>query len=58
MALEGADQEEFERWYLATRNALIGAAFLYVGNVDEVSTLTRRLRPRWQHWNVVYGIRP
>jgi RNA polymerase sigma-70 factor (ECF subfamily) len=56
MALEGADQEEFERWYLATRNALTGAAFLYVGNVDEALDLTQETYARsWQHWNVVYG---
>jgi RNA polymerase sigma-70 factor (ECF subfamily) len=56
MALEGADREEFERWYLATRNALTAAAFLYVGNVDEALDLTQETYARaWQHWNVVYG---
>jgi len=54
MALEGADQEEFERWYLASRNALTGAAFLYVGNVDEALDLAQETYARaWQHWDVV-----
>ncbi len=56
MALEGAGQEEFERWYLASRNALTGAAFLYVGNVDEALDLTQETYARaWQHWDVVSG---
>ena len=29
MTLEVTDQGEFERWYVASRNALIGAAFVF-----------------------------
>ena len=54
MAIEGANQEEFERWYLASRNALTGAAFFYVGNLDEALDLTQETYARaWQHWDVV-----
>ena len=54
MALEVTDQGEFERWYVASRNALIGAAFLYVGNMDEALDLTQETYARaWQHWDVV-----
>jgi RNA polymerase sigma-70 factor (ECF subfamily) len=56
MPVEGADQAEFERWYLASQKALIGAAFLYVGNVDEAIDLTQETYARaWQHWDVVSG---
>ncbi len=54
MPVDGADQAEFERWYLASRKALIGAAFLYVGNPDEALELTQETYARaWQHWDVV-----
>ena len=54
MALEDAGQREFERWYLASRNSLTGAAFLYVGNMDEALDLTQETYARaWQHWDVV-----
>ena len=54
MVAEGGDQEEFERWYLASRKALVGAAFLYVGNPDEALDLTQETYARaWQHWDVV-----
>ncbi|MGA3352733.1 MAG: sigma factor-like helix-turn-helix DNA-binding protein [Acidimicrobiales bacterium] len=54
MAVEGSDQWEFERWYLASRKALTGAAFLYVGNMDEALELTQETYARaWQHWDVV-----
>ncbi len=54
MPSEAASREEFERWYLASRNALTGAAFLYVGNVDEALDLAQETYARaWQHWDVV-----
>jgi len=54
LAVEGADQGEFEQWYLASRKALMGAAFLYVGNMDEALDLTQETYARaWQHWDVV-----
>ncbi|MGD0982402.1 MAG: sigma-70 family RNA polymerase sigma factor [Acidimicrobiales bacterium] len=54
MPVEDADKAEFERWYLASRKALIGAAFLYVGNTDEALDLTQETYARaWQHWDVV-----
>ena len=54
MTAEEADQEEFERWYLASRNALIAAAFLYVGKMEDALDLTQETYARaWQHWDVV-----
>jgi RNA polymerase sigma-70 factor (ECF subfamily) len=54
MAGDDTHQAEFERWYLASRNALIGAAFLYVGNMDVALDLTQETYARaWQHWDVV-----
>ena len=54
MAVEGTGQGEFEQWYLASRHALIGAAFLYVGDMDEALDLTQETYARaWQHWEVV-----
>jgi RNA polymerase sigma-70 factor (ECF subfamily) len=54
MTAEGADREEFERWYLASRNALIAAAFLYVGKMEDALDLTQETYARaWQHWDVV-----
>jgi RNA polymerase sigma-70 factor (ECF subfamily) len=54
MQAEGTDQEEFERWYLASRKALLGAAFLYVGNMDDALDLTQETYARaWQHWDMV-----
>jgi len=48
------DQQQFERWYLASREALVGAAFLYVGKMDEALELTQETYARaWQHWDVV-----
>jgi len=54
MAVEGTDQDEFKRWYLASRKALIGAAFLYVGNMEDALDLTQETYARaWQHWDVI-----
>jgi RNA polymerase sigma-70 factor (ECF subfamily) len=54
VAVEGTDQAEFEQWYLASRDALTGAAFLYVGNLDVALELTQETYARaWQHWEVV-----
>ncbi len=54
MTAEEADQEEFERWYLASRNALIAAAFLYVGKMEDALDLTQETYAHaWQHWDVV-----
>jgi RNA polymerase sigma-70 factor (ECF subfamily) len=54
MAVEAAKQEEFVRWYLASRNSLIGAAFLHVGNMEDALDLTQETYARaWQHWDVV-----
>ena len=54
MAVESTDQEEFERWYIASRKSLIGAAFFYVGNMDVALELTQETYARaWQHWEVV-----
>jgi RNA polymerase sigma-70 factor, ECF subfamily len=54
MAVEDTDQQQFERWYLASREALIGAAFLYAGNMDEALDLAQETFARaWQHWDVV-----
>jgi RNA polymerase sigma-70 factor (ECF subfamily) len=54
VAVEDNDQGDFEQWYLASRNALIGAAFLYVGDMDVALELTQETYARaWQHWEVV-----
>ena len=54
MAVGGTDQWEFEQWYGTSRKALTGAAFLYVGNMDEALDLVQETYARaWQHWDVV-----
>ncbi|MGA2528956.1 MAG: sigma factor-like helix-turn-helix DNA-binding protein [Acidimicrobiales bacterium] len=54
MAVGGTDQWEFEQWYKTSRKALTGAAFLYVGNMDEALDLVQETYARaWQHWDVV-----
>ncbi|MGO9557855.1 MAG: sigma-70 family RNA polymerase sigma factor [Acidimicrobiales bacterium] len=54
MELAHTSQEQFERWYLAGRDALVGAAFLYVGKMDEALDLAQETYARaWQHWDAV-----
>ncbi len=56
MASVETDQQRFEQWYLASRDALVGAAFLYVGKMDEALDLVQETYARaWQHWDVVSG---
>jgi RNA polymerase sigma-70 factor, ECF subfamily len=56
MASADTDQQQFERWYMASRDALVGAAFLYVGRIDEALDLAQETYARaWQHWDVVSG---
>lgn len=51
VAGEGAVQEDFERWYLDSRAALLAAAFFYVGNRSDAADLTQETYARaWQHW--------
>ena len=54
MASAATDEQQFEQWYLASRAALVGAAFLYVGKMDEALELAQGTYARaWQHWDVV-----
>jgi RNA polymerase sigma-70 factor (ECF subfamily) len=53
MELDGADSE-FEKWYLETRELLMGIAFVYLGNLEEARDLTQETFARaWQHWDRV-----
>ena len=54
MASAATDEQQFEQWYLASRAALVGAAFLYVGKMDEALEMAQETYARaWQHWDVV-----
>jgi RNA polymerase sigma-70 factor, ECF subfamily len=52
VAADGAEREEFERFYLDYRSALLSAALFYVGDVDEAADLAQETFARaWQHWD-------
>jgi len=47
-------RQNFERWYLDSRAALLAAAYFYVGSVQDAADLTQETYARaWQHWDQV-----
>jgi RNA polymerase sigma-70 factor (ECF subfamily) len=54
LQVDDEEREDFERWYLASRSALIGVAFLYVGSIEDACDLTQETFARaWKDWDKV-----